>query len=29
VQEGLVELDRGEYLSHEEVGERLDELFRS
>ena len=29
VQEGLDELDRGEFLTHEEVGARLAELFRS
>ena len=26
---GLKELDRGEFLSHEDVGARIEELFRS
>jgi predicted transcriptional regulator len=29
VKQGLAQLDRGEWLSHEEVGTRLLQLFRS
>jgi predicted transcriptional regulator len=29
VNEGLKQLDRGEYLTHEEVGERIEQMFRS
>ncbi len=29
VQQGLDQLDRGEYLTHEQVGARLEELLRS
>ena len=29
VREGLEQLDRGEYLTHEEVGEGIERMFRS
>jgi predicted transcriptional regulator len=29
VEEGLASLDRGEHLSHEEVGSRIDKLFQA
>jgi predicted transcriptional regulator len=29
VRKGLEQLDRGEYLTHEEVGERIERMFRS
>lgn len=29
VKKGLGQLDRGEYLTHEEVGARIEKLFRS
>jgi predicted transcriptional regulator len=29
VKAGLEQLDRGEYLTHEEVGERIERMFRS
>jgi predicted transcriptional regulator len=29
VKKGLDQLDRGEFLSHEEVGARIDQMFRS
>jgi predicted transcriptional regulator len=29
VKKGLDQLDRGEYLTHEEVGTRIEKLFRS
>jgi predicted transcriptional regulator len=29
VGKGLESLDRGEYLTHEEVGERIERMFRS
>jgi predicted transcriptional regulator len=29
VKKGLYQLDRGEFLSHEEVGARIEQLFRS
>ena len=29
VRRGLEQLDRGEYLTHEEVGERIERMFRS
>jgi predicted transcriptional regulator len=29
VRKGLDQLDRGEFLTHEEVGARIDKLFRS
>jgi predicted transcriptional regulator len=29
VRQGLEQLDRGEYLTHEEVGERIERMFRS
>jgi predicted transcriptional regulator len=29
VQKGLDQLDRGEFLTHEEVGQRLEQMFRS
>jgi len=29
VSQGLEQLDRGEYLTHEEVGERIERMFRS
>jgi predicted transcriptional regulator len=29
VKKGLEQLGRGEYLTHEEVGERIDRMFRS
>jgi predicted transcriptional regulator len=29
VKKGLDQLDRGEFLSHEEVGARIEQLFRS
>ena len=28
VQEGIDQLDRGEFLTYEEVGRRIDEMFR-
>jgi predicted transcriptional regulator len=28
VTRGLEQLDRGEFLSHEEVGDRIDQMFR-
>jgi len=28
VSKGIEQLDRGEYLTHEAVGERLDQMFR-
>jgi len=28
VKRGLEQLDRGEFLTHEEVGERLEKMFR-
>jgi predicted transcriptional regulator len=29
VKKGLGQLDRGEFVSHEEIGTRLDQMFRS
>jgi predicted transcriptional regulator len=29
VKQGLDQLDRGEFLTHEEVGARIDKMFRS
>ena len=29
VKKGLDQLDRGEFLTHEEVGARIDQMFRS
>jgi predicted transcriptional regulator len=29
VKKGLDQLDRGEFLAHEEVGARIDQMFRS
>jgi predicted transcriptional regulator len=29
VKNGLAQLDRGEFLTHEEVGTRLEQMFRS
>ena len=29
VKKGLDQLDRGEFLTHEEVGARIDKMFRS
>ena len=29
VKRGLEQLDRGEFLTHEEMGERLEKMFRS
>jgi predicted transcriptional regulator len=29
VKKGLDQLDRGEYLTHEEMGARIDQMFRS
>ena len=29
VKKGLYQLDRGEFLTHEEVGARIDQMFRS
>lgn len=29
VKKGLDQLDRGEFLTHEEVGTRIDQMFRS
>lgn len=29
VRQGISQLDRGEFLTHEEVGARIDEMFRS
>ena len=29
VEKGLAALDRGEYISHEELGSRIDKLFES
>ena len=29
VEKGLAALDRGEYMSHEELGSRIDKLFES
>ena len=29
VRQGIGQLDRGEFLTHEEVGARIDEMFRS
>lgn len=29
VKEGLTQLDRGEFFNHDEVGARIDQIFRS
>ena len=29
VKTGLAQLDRGEFVSHEEIGARIDQIFRS